>query len=156
MLSWPVHHSFESREDTAPPRWRKFFFPNPRLKHDFLKEEAEGFVRRKSNFLSYFISKDKIVAFNSRSVPRNATDKMSLARFPTSSATLKLEESREGAPRILGRPKSIAWPENTEIPPNFGPSQLTAQARFSTRARGQNLGLEWSSDSSLWETKYKR
>ena len=103
-----------------------------------------------------FMLKDKVVAFNSRSVPRNATDKMSLARFPTSSATLRLEESREGAPRILGRPKSIARPKTTEIPPNFGPSQLTAQARFSAKARGQNLGLAWSSDSSLWGNQVQK
>ena len=45
------------------------------------------------------------MAFNSRSVPRNATDKTSPARFPIPSATLRLKETREGAPRTLGRQK---------------------------------------------------
>ena len=46
MPPLPVHHYFESQEGTAP-LWRKeFLFPNPRLKHDILREETEGFVRK--------------------------------------------------------------------------------------------------------------
>ena len=41
----PVPHYSESREDTAPLWRREFLFPNPRLKHDVLREETEGFVR---------------------------------------------------------------------------------------------------------------
>ena len=45
MPPLPVHHSFESQEDSVPLRRRKFLFPNLRLKHDLLREEAEGLVR---------------------------------------------------------------------------------------------------------------
>ena len=100
--------------------------------------------------------KDKAVAFNSRSVPRNATDKMSLARFPTSSATLRLKESREGAPRTLGRQKV---PRNQRLRKYLlicGPSKFAAQARSSIGAQGQNQGLAWSLDSSLWGNQVQK
>ena len=45
--------------------------------------------------------KDKEVVFNLRRVPRNAIDKMVLAQFPTSLATIRLKDPREGAPRTL-------------------------------------------------------
>ena len=100
--------------------------------------------------------KDKVVAFNSRSVPRNATDKMSLARFPTSSAALRLKESRESAPRTLGRQKVPRDLRLWKYPLIFGPSKFAAQARFSIGAQGQNQGLAWSSVSSLWGNQVKK
>ena len=103
-----------------------------------------------------FMLKDKVVAFNSRSVPRNATDKMSLTRFPTSSATLRLKESREGAPRTLGRQKVPRDLRLWKYPLIYGPSKFAAQVRFSTGAQGQNQGLAWFSDSSLWGNQVQK
>ena len=50
---WPVPHCSEFQGDMAPLWRREFLFPKPRLKHDVLREETEGFVRGESNFLSY-------------------------------------------------------------------------------------------------------
>ena len=50
--------------------------------------------------------KDKEVVFNSRGVPRNATDKIVSAQFQTPPATIRLKDSREGAPRTLERQRA--------------------------------------------------
>ena len=47
-----------------------------------------------------------LVAFNLCSFPRNATDKADLAQFPTPSATIRSEDPREGAPRVLKRQRT--------------------------------------------------
>ena len=117
-----------------------------------------------------------MVAFNSRSVPRNATDKTIPAQFPMSSATLGLKEPRKGAPRTLGRQKVLRDLRLRKFLLNYGPRKFAAQARSvwgprdgtkalhgpRTQAYGetkykkeitsfiQNQGLAWSSDSSLW------
>ena len=97
-----------------------------------------------------------MVAFNSRSVPRNATDKIFPARFSMPSATLRLKEPREGAPRTLGRQKVPRDLRLRKYPLIFGPSKFATQARFSTGAQGQNQGLAWSSDSSLWGNQVQK
>ena len=89
-----------------------------------LKDLCEG----KATFSPIYL-KDKVVAFNSRSVPRNATDKTSLARFPMPSATLRLKEPREGVPRILGRQKVPRDLRIRKYPLICGPSKFVAQAR---------------------------
>ena len=98
-----------------------------------------------------FMLKDKVVAFNSRSVLRNATDKMSLTRFPTSSATLRLKEPREGAPRTLGRQKV---PRNQRLRKYLlicGPSKFAAQARSAWRPTdyGPRRGITVAEDNLL-------
>ena len=69
------------------------------------------YVRRITSYPTYI--KGKVVAFNLCSFPRNATDKADLAQFPTPSATVRFEDPREGAPRVLkmenkGRPLNLA------------------------------------------------
>ena len=117
-----------------------------------------------------------MVAFNSRGVPRNATDKTFPARFPMPSATLRLKKPRKGAPRILGRQKVLRDLRLRKYLLNCEPRKFAAQARSAwgprdetkalhgprTQAYGgtkykkeitsfiQNQGLAWSSDSSLW------
>ena len=100
--------------------------------------------------------KDKAVAFNSRSVLRNATDKMSLARFPTSSATLRLKESREGAPRTLGRQKVPRDQRLRKYLLICGPSKFAAQARSAYGPRDRTQALHGPRTQAYGETKYKK
>ena len=46
MPPLPVHRYFESQENATPLWQKEFLFPNPHLKHDILREETEGLVRR--------------------------------------------------------------------------------------------------------------
>ena len=89
-----------------------------------LKDLCEG----KATFSPIYL-KDKVVAFTSRSVPRNVTDKMSPARFPMPSATVRLKEPREGAPRTLGRQKVPHDLRLRKYLLIYGPSKFAAQAR---------------------------
>ena len=50
---WPVPHCSEFQGDMAPQWRRELLFPKPRLKHDVLRVETEGFVCGDSNFPSY-------------------------------------------------------------------------------------------------------
>ena len=68
--------------------------------------------------VSLIYLRDKAVAFNARSIPRDATDKMALAQFPTPTATTRLKEPRKGAPRTLGR-QSTAWSKTAEVSLNL-------------------------------------
>ena len=61
-------------------------------------------VSRATSYPIYL--KDQGVAFNSRRVPRNATDKMVSAQFPMPSTTIRLKDSSEGASRILERQRA--------------------------------------------------
>ena len=122
------------------------------------------------------------MAFNARSVPRNATDKIFSARFPMPSATLRLKEPRKGAPRTLRRQKVLRDLRLRKCLLNCGPRKFAAQARSAwgsrdetkalhgprTQAYGetkykkeitsfiQNQGLAWSSDSILWENQVQK
>ena len=98
-----------------------------------------------------FMLKDKVVAFNSRSVPRNATDKTSLARFPMPSANLRLKESREGAPRTLGRQKVPRDQKLQKCLLICGLSKIAAQARsvWGTSDYGPRRGITVAEDNLL-------
>jgi len=153
---WPVPPYSESRGDMTPLWRRELLFPNLCLKHDELREESEGFVCEKEQLSLLFMLKDKVVAFNSRSVPRNATDKTSLARLPTSSATLRLKESREGAPRTLGRQKV---PRDQKLWKHLlicGPSKFAAQARSAYGPRDRTKALYGPRTQAYGETKYEK
>ena len=96
--------------------------------------------------------KDKVVAFNSRSVPRNATDKISPARFPMPSATLRLKEPREGAPRTLGRqkvPRDLRLRKYLLI---CGPSKFAALARSAWGPRDRTKALHGPRTQAYGET----
>ena len=103
-----------------------------------------------------FIPRREQVPFDSCKFPRNATDKTDLAQFPTSSSAVGLGDPREGAPRILGRQKVPRDLRLRKYPLIFGPSKFAAQAQFNTGAQGQNQGLAWSSDSSLWGNQVQK
>ena len=97
------------------------------------------------------------MAFNSRSVPRNATDKMSPARVPTPSATLGLKESREGVPRTLGRqkvPRDLRLRKYLLI---CGPGKFAAQARsaWGPKDRTKALHGPWTQTYGKPSTKKK-
>ena len=79
-----------------------------------------------------------MVAFNARNVPRNATDKMSPARFPTPSVTAILKEPRKGAPRTLGRQKVPRDQRLRKCLLICGPSKFAAQARSAWRPTPRN------------------
>ena len=96
------------------------------------------------------------MAFDSCKFPRNATDEADLAQFPTSSSAVGFEDPREGTPRTLGRQKVPRDLRLRKYPLIFGPSKFAAQAQFSTGAQGQNQGLAWSSDSSLWGNQVQK
>ena len=83
-------------------------------------------------------------------------DKTDLAQFPTSSSAVGFEDPREGAPRTLGRQKVPRGLRLRKYPLILGPSEFAAQAQFSTGAQGQNQGLAWSSDSSLWGNQVQK
>ena len=65
----------------------------------FWREPRGLYEMRVTSYPTY--TKGKVVAFNLCSFPRNATDKADLAQFPTPSATIRSEDPREGAPRVL-------------------------------------------------------
>ena len=94
------------------------------------------------------------MAFNSRSVPRNATDKMSPARFPGPSATMRLKESREGTPRILGRQKVPRDRRLRKYLLICGPSKLAAQARSAWGPRDRIKALHGPRTQAYGETNY--
>ena len=66
-----------------------------------LKGPRGLYVKGVTSYPTYI--KGKLVAFNLYRFLRNATDKTVLAQFPTSSATIRFEYPREGAPRALKR-----------------------------------------------------
>ena len=102
-----------------------------------------------------------MVAFNSRSFPRSATDKTSPARFPTPSATTRLKEPREGAPRTLGHQKVPRGQRLRKYLLIYGPSRFTAQARttWGPRDYGPCRGIISAENNhlfgTLWNTREK-
>ena len=66
-----------------------------------LKELKGLYVRGITSYPTYI--KGKVVSFNLSRFPRNATNKVALAQFPTLSATTRFKGPREGAPRTLKR-----------------------------------------------------
>ena len=106
--------------------------------------------------LSPIYLKDEVMAFNSRSVPRNATDKMSPARFPMPSATLRLKEPREGTPRTLGRQKVPHDLRLRKYPLIYGPSKFAAQARSAQGPRDGTKALHGPRTQAYGETKYSK
>ena len=81
---------------------------------------------------------------------------MSPARFPTPSATLGLKESREGAPRTLGRqkvPRDLRLRKYLLI---CGPSKFAAQARSAWGPKDRTKALHSPRTQAYGETKYKK
>ena len=81
---------------------------------------------------------------------------MSPARFPTPSATLGLKESREGAPRTLGRqkvPRDLRLRKYLLI---CGPSKFAAQARSAWEPKDRTKALHSPQTRAYGETKYKK
>ena len=70
----------------------------------FWREPKGLYVRRITSYPTYI--KGKVVVLNLCSFPRNATDKADLAQFPTPSATVRFEDPREDAPRVLKRQRT--------------------------------------------------
>ena len=64
----------------------------------FWRESKGLYVRKITSYPTYI--KGKVVAFNSRSFPRNATDNAELAQFPMPFVTVGSEDPSEGAPRV--------------------------------------------------------
>ena len=71
----------------------------------FGREPKGLYVRRITPYPTYI--KGKVVAFNSRSFPRNAADKAKPAQFPMPFATVGSEDPRKGAPRVLKRQRTL-------------------------------------------------
>ena len=70
----------------------------------FWRESKGLCVRKITSYPTYI--RGKVGAFNSCSFPRNATDKVELAQFPTPFATVGSEDPREGAPWVLKRQRT--------------------------------------------------
>ena len=96
------------------------------------------------------------MAFNARSVPRNATDKIFPARFPMPSATLRLKEPRKGAPRTLRRQKVLHDLRLWKYLLNYGPRKFAAQARSAWGPRDETKALHGPRTQAYGEAKYKK
>ena len=97
-----------------------------------------------------------MVAFNSRGVPRNATDKIFPARFPMPSATLRSKKPRKGAPRILGRQKVLRDLRLRKYLLNCGPRKFAAQARSTWGLRDETKALHGPRTQAYGKTKYEK
>ena len=97
-----------------------------------------------------------MVAFNSCSVPRNTTNKIFPARFPMPSATLRLKESRKGAPRTLGRQKVLRDLRLRKYLLKCGPRKFAAQAHSAWGPRDGTKALHGPRTQAYGETEQKK
>ena len=91
-------------------------------------------MRRTTSYPTHI--KGKVVAVNSCSSPRNATDKAELVQFPIPFVTVGSEDPREGAPRVLKRQNTprewIKMPLNLARVPYKWKTQMLVEYRTRT------------------------